>query len=423
MGRKTLLISLILLCLFLMPRSASNAARLQSARFYGYATLDGHAVPSHSPISAWIAGQKVAEGPSFPFAGRSLFAFQVPVENPLHDGREGGREGDVVTFQVGDAVAEETAIWHAGANQEVSINAVTPPPRPMKVRFEGEISSITTVPETGDEVWMVAGVEVIITEDTIVAPQGYQAAVGDWAKVKAVRGIDGTIVAEYVDIRISAIEASNFEFRGPIESIEETSLASEIELVVGGTRVLADDNTEIIGDLVVGYVAEVAGELRADGVVLAHRIATLSPEDAETSVEFKGEIKGINADWWLVEWEDATVTVWKTEAQIEGTPFVTLLAAVRGFRRGDGSVNATMIRVEEPNPIDEVHFSGTVVSLSQDVWVVRTEAGDKTVHIDFYTFIDESRAPALEDNIAHVTAKQQPDQSFLAFRIRLERPG
>ena len=109
-------------------------------------------------------------------------------------------------------------------------------------------------------------------------------------------------------------------------------------------------------------------------------------------------------------------------AEIPRQGHVGLKAEVRGRQRGDGSVAATFILVEDINPQQEVRLSGQVVSMTQEVWVIAVGANAQTVYLDANTFIDESRAPALPGNLVSLLALQRSDDSLLALRIRLERP-
>ncbi len=300
--------------------------------------------------------------------------------------------------------------------------------RPTRVRFEGAISQITIPPEGMPEIWIVAGTVVTINADTVIAPPGYRTIVGDWVQVKAIRNGDGSFVAEHVHVRIGATGAVPIEFRGLIESIEAIGDNAD-RLVVAGIRVIRGPDTQVEGELRVGLVAQVRGDQQANGEVLARWITTSSPETIPTTVEFEGEIREMQNDWWLIALDgerlddERVVKVWITDAQIEGTPRVGLMAEVRGRQREDGSVSASVIRIEGFNPSQEVHFHGRVASISQDVWVIGADANERTVYLTGDTFVDEGRAPALVGNLAFVAAVQRSDGSFLALRIRLERPG
>ena len=216
-------------------------------------------------------------------------------------------------------------------------------PRLIKVRFEGTISQITPVPNSENVIWNVADVDVVITPDTLITPDGYQASVGDQARIEAVYQ-SGQFFGLDVSIHVGPITAQPIEFTGIIESIQG---GENIELSIGGTRVVTSAATEIVGDgLQVGNLAQVTGDLRADKSILAHRIDTSSPDIAAVSVEFEDEIADIQQEYWLLgdldrpsEWRK----VWIANAEIPNQGHVGLAAEVRGYKRQDGSIDATNI--------------------------------------------------------------------------------
>lgn len=315
------------------------------------------------------------------------------------------------------------AAWGPAAYQDPQVS----PSRLIAVRFEGVISEIHSNAETGDETWIVADVEVIVAEETVITPAGYEAAVGDWARVTAVYLTEDMLLARHVHIRIGAIQAAPYEFRGPIEAVEGSG--EEREIVVAGLRVAINAETEVSGELRVGYVATVAGERLPSGIIRALQVATLSPQEAATLVEVKGWIKELHEEWWLLSLDEdigndseTDLKVWIADAEIPRQGHIGLGADVKGYRRPDGSLAATYILVEEVTPAEEMRLTGIVESISEEVWVIETAGGRRTIYLDAHTFVDESRAPATTGNRARVFAVQRLDGSLLAFRIRLERP-
>ena len=298
----------------------------------------------------------------------------------------------------------------------------TPAPRLVKVRFEGTISQITPIPDSEDVVWNVGDVDVTITAETVIAPDGYQATVGDKARVEAIMR-RGRLVGLEVSIHVGPIIAQPIEFTGVIESIQGSE---NVELVIGGVRVATTATTEFVGErLQVGSLAQVTGDLQADKSILAYRIDTSSPDTAAVSVEFEDEIRDIQAEYWLLgalghpsEWRK----VWIANAEIPNQGHVGLAAEVQGYKRQDGSIDATHILVEEINPSDETMLSGSLVAMGAETWTLDTGPADRVIKLDGNTFVDESRAPAVPGNTAYVTAISLQDDSLLAIRIRMERP-
>jgi len=288
--------------------------------------------------------------------------------------------------------------------------------RPVRVRFEGYITQI--MPQEEGAMWEVAGVQVMVNDTTVIAPEGYAPTVGDWGRITALHRENLPLLAESVAIRLAPIGATAVEFRGVIESMQAQA-DDIIQLVVSGTTVLKTRNTSVEGELRVGHVAQVIGALQADGVVIASRIAALAPDTAAQLVEFEGTIEEIHETWWLVE----GVKVWIAGAQIPRQGHVGLTAEVTGIYRNDGSVDASFILVEDVNPTQEVRLSGQVIAIASETWQIQTPAGAQAIYVGANTFVDESRAPAIIGAHADVLAIQRADQSLLALRIRLSRTG
>lgn len=288
--------------------------------------------------------------------------------------------------------------------------------RPTRIRFEGTVTQITPSEEGAH--WIVSGVEITVTPVTLITPQGYQVGVGDWVRVKGVRVGEGPILAEEIHAQVGAIEAALIEFRGVIESTESQSDGAT-KLVVSGRVVISSRSTEVEGDLVVGYLAEVRGEAQADGVVFARRIVSSPPATVQQTVEFEGRIEQMQIDWWLI----GGIKVWIAGAEIPRQGMVGLSAEVKGRQRADGSVDAAVIQVEELNPSQEVRLTGQVVKIAQDSWIVSVGGVERVIYTGLNTYIDESRAPAISGIAADVLAVQRADDTLLAIRIKLSRPG
>jgi hypothetical protein len=288
--------------------------------------------------------------------------------------------------------------------------------RPIRVRFEGTVTQIS--PSETSAQWIVSGVEITVISATLVTPQDYQVTVGDWVQVKGVRVGEGPILAEEIHAQVGAIEAALVEFRGVIESIEPQP-GDVTMLIVSGRAVIRGRSTEVEGDLVLGYLAEVRGEAQTDGVVFARRIVSSPPETVQRIVEFEGLIEQIQIDWWTI----GGIRVWIAGAEIPRQGMVGLSAEVKGRQRNDGSVDAAMILVDELNPFQEVRLTGQVMRITQDSWSISVGETERIIYTSLNTFIDEGRAPAITGNLAEVLAMQRLDGTLLAIRIKLNRSG
>ena len=93
--------------------------------FYGLAEENGASVPIGTVISAWINGVKYAETACISYNGKSVYSLDVPADDPGTPGiTEGGIEGDVVLFKIGDIEANQSGIWHGGTNQELDLSII-----------------------------------------------------------------------------------------------------------------------------------------------------------------------------------------------------------------------------------------------------------------------------------------------------------
>jgi hypothetical protein len=263
---------------------------------------------------------------------------------------------------------------------------------------------------------MVDDTEILVVAETMITPADYAVAVGDWVQVKAIQKEGQALVAQEIQVSLGAIETRTTEFVGTIERI------SGKELVIADTSVVQDAETAVSGELVVGNVAYVYGILQTDRSVLARQIEADPPQVRSQSVQLENVIVDMQPEWWWLgdaERPETWIKVWTTDAEIPTPGHVGLFAEVTGYRREDGSVDATLIQVQELDPFDEIRFSGIVSQMDKQSWVIQTDSSPKTIVIDTNTFIDESKAPALVGNRAHVTAIPE---TMVALRISMTRP-
>jgi hypothetical protein len=95
--------------------------------FYGRVGLDGTDVNPGAAISAWIGGVKIAETAALMYAGHSVYAINVPGDDPESPAIEGGVEGDAITFRVLGHPSQDSAEWHSATNVEHDIAALSAP--------------------------------------------------------------------------------------------------------------------------------------------------------------------------------------------------------------------------------------------------------------------------------------------------------
>ena len=108
-----------------LPYAVKAGPPSMPSSFYGLAGENGANVPVGTVISAWINGVQYAETPCLLYDGNSVYAMDVPADDPGTPGTtEGGLEGDLVIFKIGGIVANQTGIWHGGINQELDLSII-----------------------------------------------------------------------------------------------------------------------------------------------------------------------------------------------------------------------------------------------------------------------------------------------------------
>jgi len=283
-----------------------------------------------------------------------------------------------------------------------------PAPRPMRIRFSGNID---VLPNDLLGEWVVGGISVTVTADTVIVPQNDVPKLGDWASVMATRLYDGSLTADHIRYQDSSqVGAHPVEFKGLIQAVALPSL------VVNGTVVHTDAQTTIVGTPAPGLLAEVRAFLQPDNSVLARRIEVYDP--SEIGIEFEGQIEAFPPSPFVGEWLVDGTSVLAIEGATEflgAEPQIGLYAEVSGILAPDGSVHAKTIRVVDPSANS---VEGIVDQIGESEWII---AGT-TVGVDQNTLIDESRARAAPGVHAEATVSDQGNGNLLAIRIRLERP-
>src|SRR5207302_988734 len=216
--------------------------------------------------------------------------------------------------------------------------------------FTGTISALpNTTSFVGD--WIVAGRTVHVTSTTIIDQSQQPLAVGTIVKVLGTLRTDGTVDATRIETE-KTLRPPFFEFTGTVQSLPSTSNLLG-DWVVNGRTVHVTSMTKIEtedGPITTGTVVVVKGFVRPDGSIDAVKI-----EPAETSTNefvFLGAITNLpNTSGFVGDWtvDGRTVHVTSTTRiqQEEGLVAIGAVVEVRGILRGDGSVDATRIEVEE----------------------------------------------------------------------------
>lgn len=89
--------------------------------FYGTVSINGENVTLDTEVSAWIDGHYIMNIPVKLDNGLTVYAIDIPENNPSTPDLDGGRPGDEIAFQIGSQWADQTGTWQSGANQELDL--------------------------------------------------------------------------------------------------------------------------------------------------------------------------------------------------------------------------------------------------------------------------------------------------------------
>ncbi len=134
-----LLVCIVLMIVLLLP--AGVQAQPDVCGFYGLVTLNGSTVSDGTVVKAWIDSIVVGSAATT----NSQYILYVGGNYP----------GKVVTFAVGEGqyVAPQTAVWEAGANKNVNLNASSRPASPPQIELSPAAGILTTI--TGEGFYQV----------------------------------------------------------------------------------------------------------------------------------------------------------------------------------------------------------------------------------------------------------------------------
>lgn len=89
--------------------------------FYGTVKVNGSNISVGTIVSAWINGVQYAYTGSLLYQGDSVYALDVPGDDPATTAVEGGAFGDTIVFQVNGRPAQQTGVWQSGTNVMIDL--------------------------------------------------------------------------------------------------------------------------------------------------------------------------------------------------------------------------------------------------------------------------------------------------------------
>lgn len=124
---KQILIPLTLaVVLLLLTFSPALAVPPLPSSFYGTVKMDGVNVPDGTTVTAWINGVQYASTTTTTIGSDSVYAMDVPGDDPATVPIEGGTAGATIVFHIGALTAAETGTWAEGTNVQRNISWTTP---------------------------------------------------------------------------------------------------------------------------------------------------------------------------------------------------------------------------------------------------------------------------------------------------------
>ena len=122
--RKTIFLALIIISLLIGTTTLVQAVPPLPSSFYGTVQINGENVEEGTVISAWIEGVQYASTTTIFHEGVSVFAIDVPGDDPTTGGViEGGTKDQTIVFKIGEIEADETALWRSGTYVNCDLSA------------------------------------------------------------------------------------------------------------------------------------------------------------------------------------------------------------------------------------------------------------------------------------------------------------
>lgn len=238
--------------------------------------VEGHLLPDGTKLADLIILLRRAPQNSFTLTGRveatGSAAWTISGQSMVVN-EATTIAGDI---EVGDLVTVEGILREGGTLLAHHIRLAEDTPG-LPFTFTGVVQA------TGDEMWTISGLDVLVNDETTIAPE---LAVGD------VVVVNGWILEDDSKLATSiqpATTEEEFSFTGSVESIDPW--------VVAGISFETRAWTEIASDIAVGDRVRVSGIILEDGTWVALEINLLDAEEG-LQLTFVGTVESI--DPWVV---------------------------------------------------------------------------------------------------------------------------
>jgi hypothetical protein len=317
---------------------------------------------------------------------------------------------------------------------------------PVPVAFIGTIYQLPA--NAFDGTWQIRLpssqiLSVQVMPQTVIEPPELTPRINDFVRMQALPTGNDEFLATYV--RVTPNVAEPTEFSGVIEEVDSQQPPRYIR--VQSTTVDIVPETEIQGTLAEGWIADVDGFRRADGLsVLARSIHTTQPPSNARRVDFEGVVEG----WeqvsegearWMVS--NMRVIIYRDSTVLHGIqwgspPETGTEVRIAGNMIGARTVEAIEVWYGPGAEIQE--FDGVIRQLPDmsdgsppiGIWIIEDSAigtcnpaedpaaeACKRVLVTESTFLDISEASPAVGASVQVRARQNPDGNLEGLWIRI----
>ncbi len=294
--------------------------------------------------------------------------------------------------------------------------------------FVGRIMSLPNTPGfVGD--WVVGSRTVHVASTTRIDQEDGVVAVGALVEIRSTLRSDGSVDATGIEVEQPAAQC--FEFTAVIQALPGT--AGFIgDWTVGGLIVHVTPSTKIDteeGAVAVGKLVEVEGCRRTDGSIDASKIEVRETEHLDC-IEFDGVIESLPASGLIGDWTVSGRVIHVTSETLikveSGAVVVGAFVETEGCPRGDGSIDAGKIEVEQqeevPRPFPFVIFFGVVQTLPPSPFTGDWNVNGRTVHVTSSTRIDRPSSLSVGSFVL-VLGGLRTDGTIDAVRIEVRQPN
>lgn len=305
---------------------------------------------------------------------------------------------------------------------------------PTPVMFRGVIDRLPDDAFNGTWWIKLSEGEVLsvqVTSQTVIVPSGLTPRKGDVVLVRALPAGDGEDEYLATYIRVTPNVVQPIQLTGLIEQVDAEQPIGYI-IVQGHWVDIVPGETDVQGQLQTGWHAEIEGDLRADGSILAHSIRTTEPEADFQRVNFQGFVQ----EWMRIS---EVETLWKVSGldvivhevntihhgiEPGQEPELGVEVQIDGIQESARRVRARELWYGPGAEVQE--FSGVIQELPDDeqfrgMWMVEDNADgtQKSVLVTESTFLDMSEAtPAIGASV-RARARQNPNGSLEALWIKV----